>query len=138
MLKSAGLPCQKGDYFKFLSCDFKNSLHKLRGYGSEDVISALGNYISELKNPESYIDKEFSFDAFAGSKTFVNCLPANYRPNNFKKFSKEIPKGAERAELPKVYDDCPACKTRGLAWDNALQKYTCKNCKAKFSYEEIV
>ena len=134
-LKNAGLPCQKGDYFKFLSLDFRETVPKLRGYGSDDVIAALDNYISELRNPDSYVDKEFSFGAFVGSKTFSNCLPANYRPGNFKKFAKDVPK--QEPDLPKVYDDCPACRTRGLLWNNALQKYACKNCKAKFSYEEI-
>ena len=133
--KNAGLPCQKGDFFKFTSCDFKNGLQKLRGIGSDDVIAAVANYIAELKNPDSYIDKEFSFDSFVSSKTFTNCLPANYRPNNFKKFGKEEQK--DESPRPQIYDDCPACKTKGLLWDNALQKYTCKNCKAKFKYEEI-
>lgn len=80
------LPCQNGDFFKFTSFDFRLGLEKVRGINSKDVLQAIDNYIAELKNPESYIDKQFSFNAFVESKTFVNCLPSNYRAENFKKF----------------------------------------------------
>lgn len=134
--KNARLPCQKGDFFRFQSCDFRLALQKLKGIPSQDVLSAVDNYISELRNPDSYIDKEFSFDAFVSSKTFSNCLPANYRPNNFKKFTSATGKQQED-EIPKMYEDCPSCKSKALLWDNAIQKYTCMSCKKIFKYEEI-
>lgn len=128
--KNAGLPCQKGDFFRFQSCDFRLALQKLRGYGSDDVIAAVDNYISELKNPESYIDKEFSFDAFAGSKTFLNCLPANYRPNNFKKFQKDVPKGPE-TEKPRLFK-CDKCGRIAASWSEKLMKWQCSECGSIF------
>lgn len=94
------LPCQNGDYFKFLSFDFRLGLEKVHGINSADVLQAIDNYILELKNPESYIEKQFSFNAFVESKTFTNCLPSNYRPENFKKFMTKAEK--EKAEKDKV------------------------------------
>jgi len=128
--KNAGLPCQKGDFFRFQSCDFRLAIQKLKGVPSQDVISAVDNYIAELKNADSYIDKEFSFDTFVSSKTFSNCLPANYRPNNFKKFSKEIPKGAE-TEKPRLFK-CDKCGRIAASWSEKLMKWHCSECGATF------
>ena len=128
--KNAGLPCQKGDFFRFQSCDFRLALQKLKGIPSQDVISAVDNYIAELKNAESYIDKEFSFDAFVSSKTFSNCLPANYRPNNFKKFQKDVPKETEN-EKPRLFK-CDKCGRIAASWSEKLMKWQCSECGAVF------
>lgn len=128
--KNVGLPCQKGDFFRFQSCDFRLALQKLKGIPSQDVISAVDNYIAELRNPESYIDKEFSFDAFVASKTFSNCLPANYRPNNFKKFAKDVPKDTG-PEPPKAFK-CDVCGQIAATWNEKLMKWHCTACGADF------
>ena len=128
--KNAGLPCQKGDFFRFQSCDFRLALQKLKGIPSQDVISAVDNYIAELKKADSYIDKEFSFDTFVASKTFSNCLPANYRPNNFKKFAKDVPKKNE-TEQPRAFK-CDVCGQIAATWSEKLMKWHCTACGADF------
>ena len=85
--KDAGLPCADGDFFKFQCRDFRLALPKLSGFTSQEVTAAVTNYISELKNPQSWVRQEYSFDAFVGSNTFSRCLPSNYRPQNFRLFS---------------------------------------------------
>lgn len=128
--KNAGLPCQKGDFFRFQSCDFRLALQKLKGFPSQDVISAVDNYIAELRKADSYINKEFSFDAFVASKTFSNCLPANYRPNNFKKFQKDVPKGAE-TNANKAFK-CDKCGQMTATWSAKLMQWHCAACGANF------
>lgn len=135
--KNAGLPCQKGDFFRFQSCDFRLALQKLKGYSSNDVLAAVENYISELKNPESYVSQEYSFDNFVGTKTFSNCLPENYRPQNFKIYASKVPKAPETSEPRHFYENCPKCGLRFLEWKDALQVYKCDSCNATFSWEEI-
>jgi hypothetical protein len=138
--KNAGLPCQKGDFFRFQACDFRLALQKLKGIPSQDVLSAVDNYIFELKNPESYQLREYSFDSFVNSKTFSNCLPANYRTQNFKKFAKDVPKGSENQEQDGArhfYDRCLKCGQKLMEWKNPLQKYKCDACGATFTWEEV-
>ncbi|MBP5175571.1 MAG: hypothetical protein ILP07_06660 [Treponema sp.] len=138
--KDAGLPCQKGDFFRFQCCDFRLALQKLKGFSSQDVLAAVDNYIFELKNPDSYQLREYSFDNFVGSKTFSNCLPANYRPQNFKKFAKDVPKSPgenDGSEQRHFYDKCLKCGQKLMEWKNPLQKYKCDSCGATFSWKEV-
>ena len=135
--KDAGLPCQNGDFFKFQSCDFRLALQKLRSYSSNDVISAVDNYITELRNPESYVDKEFSFASFVESKTFQNCLPANYRAGNFKKFERDKPKAEEGDGKKHFYEKCLKCGLNLMEWSNPIQKYKCASCGSTFTFEEV-
>ena len=139
--RNAGLPCQKSDFFKFQSCDFRLALQKIKGFSSNEVLAAVDNYIFELKNPESYQLREYSFDNFVGSKTFSNCLPANYRTQNFKKYAKEIPKGGgsppDGNGKQHFYTGCPKCGQRLLEWDTPLQKYKCRSCGAVLAWEEV-
>lgn len=135
--KNAGLPCQRGDFFRFQSCDFRLALQKLRDYHSDDVLTAVDNYIAELKDPESYVTQEYSFDNFVGTKTFSKCLPENYRPQNFKIFASKIPKAPEPGESRHFYENCPKCGQKFMEWKDALQKYKCDSCGTTFSWEEI-
>lgn len=135
--QNAGLPCQRGDFFRFQACDFRLALQKLRGHHSNDVLAAVDNYITELKNPESYVNQEYSFDNFVGTKTFSKCLPENYRPQNFKIFASKVPKAPETGGQPHFYEDCPKCGQKFMEWKDALQKYKCDSCGATFSWEEI-
>ena len=94
------LPCQRGNEFSFMSCDFKNALAKLNGINSADVIQAVDNYITELNDPESYITYRYSFDAFVGSKNFTKLLPANYVHENFRSYGKSV-----KSEMAKEAED---------------------------------
>ena len=134
--KNAGLPCQNGDFFKFQSCDFRLALQKLKGYHHNDILTAINNYIAELKNPDSYVNQEYSFDNFIGTKTFSKCLPSNYRPQNFKIFASKIPKAEEQAERH-FYEKCLKCGVKMMEWKNPLQKYKCDSCGSTFSWEEV-
>ncbi|MBR1535997.1 MAG: hypothetical protein IJ630_03565 [Treponema sp.] len=134
--KNAGLPCQNGDFFRFQSCDFRLARQKLEGYHSDDILAAIDNYIAELKNPDSYVNQEYSFDNFIGTKTFSKCLPSNYRPQNFKIFASKIPKAEEQAERH-FYEKCLKCGVKMMEWKNPLQKYKCDSCGSTFSWEEV-
>ena len=102
--KVAALPCANGDYFQFINGDFKRALSTLHkdfaGLSSQDVLSAIDNYIIELAKPNSYLDQKFSFDSFVASKTFRNCLPANYRPENFVSYKKQQPESDAPTKQP--------------------------------------
>lgn len=135
--RDAGLPCQRGDFFRFQACDFRLALQKLKGYSSQDVLAAVDNYIAELKNPESYVNQEYSFDNFVGTKTFSKCLPENYRPQNFKIFASKVPKAPEQAGTRHFYENCPKCGQKFMEWKDALQVYKCDACGNTFSWEEI-
>ncbi len=134
--KNAGLPCQNGDFFRFQSCDFRLALQKLKGYHHNDILAAIDNYIAELKNPDSYVNQEYSFDNFIGTKTFSKCLPSNYRPQNFKIFTSKIPKAEVQTERH-FYDKCLKCGVKMMEWKNPLQKYKCDSCGSTFSWEEV-
>lgn len=139
LFKNAGLPCQNGDYFKFLSCDFKNSLQYIKAIHSDEVIESVRNYITILKDSDSYLKTKFNFCSFVQSKTFTNCLPANFRPENFKKYETSKGNGAntEKETFSKSYEICPNCSLKMLTWFNDREKYICGNCKKSYTYEEI-
>lgn len=81
---NADLPCQHKNYISFIQKDFKDALSVIHEYKSDEIIKAANNYISVLKNPETWVDQELSFDIFVQTpKLFKMCLPENYRPNNF-------------------------------------------------------
>ena len=81
---NADLPCQHKNYISFIQKDFKDALSVIHEYKSDEIIKAANNYISALKNPETWVDQELSFDIFVQTpKLFKMCLPENYRPNNF-------------------------------------------------------
>lgn len=80
----ANLPCQHNNFISFIQKDFKDALSVIHEYKSDEIIKAVKNYISVLKNPETWVDQELSFDIFVQTpKLFKMCLPENYRPNNF-------------------------------------------------------
>lgn len=137
--KNAGLPCQKGDIFKFKCADFRNALSNIHGLHSDDVLKAIDNYITELNNPDSYELKKMSFDVLVSSKTFRNCLPDIYDVSghdNFKKYHKEVPK--DNTPPPQhFYETCPKCGMKLWEWKNETQMYECDGCHHKASYEEV-
>ena len=136
--KNAGLPCQKGDLFKFKCADFRMALSSIKGLHSDDILKAIDNYITELNNPDSYELKKMSFDTLVASKTFRNCLPDIYDVSghdNFKKYrknSKESPPPQEHH-----YETCPVCGQKTFEWKNDFQVYECDNCHHKATYEEV-
>lgn len=116
----AGLPCWNGNFLSFLQQDFKNTIPIRHGIHSSDVLQAVDNYISELKDTDSYITQQYSFEAFCRSRHFTSFLPANYRHENFVKFGvkqkpQEIPPSPEvikMRELKKEHPEkCEICST---------------------------
>ena len=88
---NADLPCQRKNYISFIQKDFKDALSFITNYHSEDIIKAAKNYISVLKNPETWVDQELSFDIFVQTpKLFKMCLPESFRINNFIKHTVQI------------------------------------------------
>ena len=82
----ANLPCQHNNFISFIQKDFKDALSVIKEYRSDIIIMAANNYISTLRNPETWVDQELSFDVFVQTpKLFKMCLPDNFRPNNFLK-----------------------------------------------------
>lgn len=141
IFQEAGLPCARDNPISFLQRDFKNAmayLHKTPGLNnlhSDDVIAAARNYAKTVTDPESYITGKYSFDRFVTFKNFVDFLPENYTPDNFKATrSGKSPEAKPRREW---MDTCPACKKKSLAYDNAKQKYVCTDCGREFEYEEV-
>lgn len=141
IFQEAGLPCARDNPISFLQRDFKNAmayLHKTPGLNnlhSDDVIAAARNYAKTVTDPESYITGKYSFDRFVTFKNFVDFLPENYTPDNFKTTrSGKSPEAKPRREW---MDTCPACKKKSLAYDNAKQKYVCTDCGREFEYEEV-
>lgn len=135
--KNANLPCSNGDFFTFQSRDFRNALYKLKGYKSQEVLQAIDNYIFELRNPESYPLKEMSFDNFVGSKTFSNCLPSNYRHDNFKSFKKQGEQVQQATEERHFYEICTKCGQNTMEWSNKKQRYVCYACGCELTFEEV-
>ena len=137
--KNAGLPCQKGDLFKFKCADFRIALSYIKGLHSDDVLKAIDNYITELNNPDSYELKKMSFDTLVASKTFRNCLPDIYDVSghdNFKKYRKNNPKSSPPPQ-EHHYETCPVCGQNTFEWKNDFQVYECDNCHHKATYEEV-
>ena len=136
--KNAGLPCQKGDLFKFKCADFRMALSSIKGLHSDDVLKAIDNYIKELNDPDSYELKKMSFDTLVASKTFRNCLPDIYDVSghdNFKKYKKHNEK--ESPPVEHHYEICPVCGQMTFEWKNDFQMYECDNCHHKATYEEV-
>lgn len=79
IFKDAELPCEK-DLFQFECGSFYRALPALRKSQrhSSDVLEACKNYVKVLKDPDCYISQKMGFEVFVKSKTFVNCLPANF------------------------------------------------------------
>lgn len=81
---NANLPCQRKNFISFIQKDFKDSISVIKDYHSDDIIGAVNNYVSVLKNPETWVDQELSFDIFVKTpKLFKMCLPESFRLNNF-------------------------------------------------------
>lgn len=136
LFKNAGLPCQNGDLFRFQCVDFKNSLQKLKGYSSAEVLQTIKNYIYELQHPDSWDLPQLSFSSFVGSRTWEKCTPANYRHENFLDFKKQ--KGRNTApEIKERLEKCPACGKESLKLIENGLKYKCQNCGKIYTWEEI-
>ena len=71
LFSNAALPCQRKNYISFIQKDFKSALLFIKDYHSEDIISAVKNYISVLRNPETWVDQELSFDIFVQTITLL-------------------------------------------------------------------
>jgi hypothetical protein len=135
--RNAKLPCCNGDLFTFQGRDFRNALYKLKGYKSQEVLQAVDNYIFELRNPESYRLKEMTFDNFVSSKTFINCLPSNYRHDNFKSFQKPNNQNQPTTEERHFYEICTKCGQNTMEWSNKKQRYVCYACGCELTFEEV-
>lgn len=136
LFKTAGLPCQNGDLFRFQCVDFKNSLQKLKGYSSAEVLQTIKNYIYELQHPDSWDLPQLSFSSFVGSRTWEKCTPANYRHENFLDFKKH--KGRNTApEIKERLEKCPACGKESLKLIENGLKYKCQDCGKIYTWEEI-
>lgn len=136
LFKTAGLPCQNGDLFRFQCVDFKNSLQKLKGYSSAEVLQTIKNYIYELQHPDSWHLPQLSFSSFVGSRTWEKCTPANYRHENFLDFKKQ--KGRNTApEIKEHLEKCPACGKESLKLIENGLKYKCQDCGKIYTWEEI-
>lgn len=135
----AGLPCARNNLVSFLQRDFKNGMAYIRKtYGplhSDEVIGAAENYARTVNDPESFITGKYSFDRFVTFKNFVDFLPANYNPENFKDTKKTT--SADPPEKKSWKDKCPHCGTKALAWDNDAQLYRCTKCGKTYTYEQI-
>ena len=85
---NANLPCQHKNYISFMQKDFKDAISVIKNYHPDEIFQAAQNYISVLKNPETWVDQELSFDIFVQTpKLFKMCLPDAFRANNFIKKS---------------------------------------------------
>ena len=102
---------------------------------SDDIIAAARNYAKTVTDPESYITGRYSFDRFVTFKNFVDFLPENYTPDNFK--ATRSGKSQEAKPKREWKEQCPACKKRSLGYDNDKQKYVCQDCGREFEYEEV-
>jgi len=81
----AGLPGSK-DEFSFRSKEFYQSIPALKGIHSNDVLQAIKNYVSVLKDKSCYLKKKYCFDTFVTSKIFKEVLPDRFVKANFKRF----------------------------------------------------
>jgi ribosomal protein S27E len=141
IFQEAGLPCARNNPVSFLQRDFKNAMAhihsnpSLKMLHSDAVIAAARNYAKTVTDPESYITGKYSFDRFVTFKNFVDFLPENYTPDNFKATrSGNSPEAKPKRKWLQV---CPKCKAKSLDYDNAKQKYVCADCGREFEYEEI-
>lgn len=135
----AGLPCARSNYISFMQRDFKNGLayiHKTYGpLHSDDVIGACQNYAKTVNDPESFITGKYSFDRFVTFKNFVDYLPGNYTPENFKDTKKIT--SADPPKKKSWKQECPGCHAQALEWSNESEMYVCSSCGHKYTYEQI-
>ena len=105
IFKDAELPCEK-DVFQFECGSFYRALSDLRKSQrhSSDVLEACKNYVKVLKDPDCYVSQKMGFEIFVKSKTFVNCLPANFDRSSFLLRGTKSEK-PERKKPDKTYSD---------------------------------
>ena len=102
--KNAGLPCCNQNEFSFISRDFKLALDYLKGVHSADVIQACKNYITVLKDSDSFYKNRYAFDTFVSLPKFKDFLPERFVHENFKihKFNRQqtSPQKGSRPYVP--------------------------------------
>ena len=123
LFEKNNLPCCNKNFISFLQKDFKFALEyihnseELRGVHSDDVIQAVVNYISVLKNKNTYLKNKYTFDRLVKIKNFKDFLPGNFVFENFTAWDKkqeETPKPIEPtvdpfSELEQVPTVCKKC-----------------------------
>ena len=143
LFKKADLPCQNDDFTQFMQKDFENAKLLLKQLHSSEVLQAVKNYVYELNAKDSYTLKKLPFDSFLKSKTFQNCLPQNYKHENFVSYekqkdkSKEEPTSSPKQNLWKnKLSQCPICgKETSENSDGTGRLWYCRNCHEDFEYK---
>ena len=138
----AGLPCARNNFISFLQRDFKSAIGYIHNhYGplhSDEVIGACENYARTVNDPASFITGKYSFDRFVTFKNFVDFLPANYDPENFRE--RKVQAGNPKVQIypQKTWrQECPGCHEVTLEWDNTTETFRCAKCGKTYSYDQI-
>ena len=106
LLKDAHLPCARGNEISFLQRDFNNAmgfLHKTPQYKSlhsDEIISAVKNYIEVIQDDACYYKKKMDLFTFVQSKQFWSFLPGNFDITNFRSFDAQ--KKTVHEEAPEI------------------------------------
>lgn len=138
-LLAAGLPCEGKTAKEFYMKDYRKALSKMGDIRPDELSTAVDNYIAELRNPDSYIERRYPLEDFVRTRTFMNCLPRNYSPGNFVRWdiqrTKERP-DARTEERKRTLDGHPRkCGCGAELFDSSggqgLSWY-CKKCEREW------
>lgn len=134
-----GLP-NRGE-IEFLS-RFGRCHQNLKGISSSDVLSAIDNYASIRRRPDSWYAKKHNLTFESFCNVIDKFLDGNFFAENFCDAPKE-PKAdddAEQMTMPTIsYKECPKCHHRTAVKMSNVRPiyYHCDNCKQDSTEEQI-
>lgn len=134
-----GLP-NRGE-IEFLN-RFGRCHQNLKGISSSDVLSAIDNYASIRRRPDSWYAKKHNLTFESFCKVIDKFLDGNFFAENFCDAPKE-PKAdddAEQMTMPNIsYKECPKCHHRTAVKMSSIRPiyYHCDNCKQDSTEEQI-
>ena len=117
----------------------------LKGISSSDVLSAIDNYASIRRRPDSWYAKKHNLTFESFCKVIDKFLDGNFCVENFcdaPKESKELKADddAEQVTMPNIsYKECPKCHHRTAVKMSNVRPiyYHCDNCKQDSTEEQI-
>lgn len=134
-----GLP-NRGE-IEFLN-RFGRCHQNLKGISSSDVLSAIDNYASIRRRPDSWYAKKHNLTFESFCKVIDKFLDGNFFAENFCDAPKE-PKAdddAEQMTMPNIsYKECPKCHHRTAVKMSNVRPiyYHCDNCKQDSTEKQI-
>lgn len=132
-----GLP-NRGE-IEFLN-RFGRCHQNLKGISSSDVLSAIDNYASIRRRPDSWYAKKHNLTFESFCKVIDKFLDGNFCVENFCDAPKELKADDEQMTMPNIsYKECPKCHHRTAVKMSNVRPiyYHCDNCKQDSTEKQI-